>query len=170
MYSVSRSCLFAAIPLALGACGGPETGDEAAETGDATAAEMPATPYKPVATVADLMRSVVSLSAERYWGAVSVVVDADGEHENMPQTDLEWLELWGDAMTLAESGNLLMMPPRAPDQDEWIRLSTELVDVGARAAQLALDRDFEGVLAVGEDIYNVCSECHEIYVPTLPDL
>jgi hypothetical protein len=33
-----------------------------------------------------------------------------------------------------------------------------------------MDRDFEGVLAVGEEVYNVCVECHRIYVPTLPDL
>lgn len=155
-----------ALIASLAACGGQDSADTAA----ATQAQPPATPYKPVATVVDLMRSSVELSAERYWESVSVVVDIDGEHENMPETDLEWIEVWAAAMTLAESGNLLMMPPRAPDQGEWIRLSTELVDVSARAAQVALDRDFEGMLDVGEEIYNVCVECHQIYVPTLPDL
>ena len=87
-----------------------------------------------------------------------------------PETDEEWIEVWSAGMTLAESGNLLMMPPRAVDNGDWIRLSTDLVDAGLKAAQVAMDRDFEGVLAVGEEVYNVCVECHQTYVPTLPDL
>jgi hypothetical protein len=171
MRSISRLGLLTLFAVGLTACGGQDDGDDPAEVGgNAAAAGSPATPYKPVATVVDLMRSAVTLSAETYWESVSVVVDIEGTHENMPETDLEWIEVWAAAMTLAESGNLLMMPPRAPDQGEWIRISTDLVDVGLRAAQIASDRDFEGMLAVGEEIYNVCVECHRIYVPTLPDL
>jgi len=171
MRSISRSGPMALLAVGLAACGGQDGGDGPADAdGNAGAAAPSATPYKPVATVVDLMRSAVTLSAETYWESVSVVVDIEGTHENMPETDLEWIEVWAAAMTLAESGNLLMMPPRAPDQGEWIRISTDLVDVGLRAAQVASDRDFEGMLAVGEEIYNVCVECHRIYVPTLPDL
>ena len=43
------------------------------------------------------MRSSVNLSTEVYWGSVSIVVDADGVHENMPETDLEWIEVWAAA-------------------------------------------------------------------------
>jgi hypothetical protein len=157
----------AALIGCVSACGGQSGADTAAPN---AAAEAPATPYKPVATVVDLMRSSIELSAERYWESVSVVVDVDGEHELKPETDLEWIEVWAAAMTLAESGNLLMMPPRAVDQGDWIRLSTALVDTGFRAAQVASERDFEGMLAVGEEVYNVCVECHQIYVPTLPNL
>jgi len=146
----------------LAGCGGQE-----APEAPAAEAAPAATPYKPVATLVDLMRSAVTLSAEVYWESVSIVVDAEGIHENHPETDLEWIEVWGAAMTLAEAGNLLMMPPRAVDNDEWIRLSTALVDVGLKAAQAASDRDFEAVLNVGEEVYNVCVECHETYVPTL---
>jgi hypothetical protein len=156
--------------LALATAGLVACGQEIAEESTPTVQPAPATPYKPVATVLDMMRSTVTLSTEVYWGSVSVVVDADGVHENQPETDLEWIEVWAAAMTLAESGNLLMMPPRALDNGEWIRISTDLVDVGLKAAQVAQARDFEGMLEVGEEIYNVCVECHRIYVPTLPDL
>ena len=167
MRSMFRIGLFGLAAVGLVACGGGESADQSAGT---PAVAAPATPYKPVATVLDLMRGTVTLSAEVYWESVSIVIDIEGVHENQPETDNEWIEVWSAAMTLAESGNLLMMPPRAVDQGEWIRISTALVDVGLKAAQVALDRDFEGVLAVGEEIYNVCVECHRIYVPTLPDL
>jgi hypothetical protein len=167
MSSISKAVPAVLAGIMLAACGG---GDTSSEAPAATAPAAPATPYKPVATVLDLMRSSVTLSAETYWESVSVVVDFDGVHENMPETDLEWIEVWAAAMTLAESGNLLMMPPRAPDQGDWIRISTDLGDVGLRAAQIAQARDFEGMLEIGEEIYNVCVECHRTYVPTMQDL
>jgi hypothetical protein len=101
---------------------------------------------------------------------VSIVVDENGITENAPETDDEWLEVWAAAMTLAESGNLLMMPPRAYNVEAWMRLSEELVDVGVRAAQAAEAQDFEAVLEVGEHIYAVCLECHQRFVPRMPDL
>jgi hypothetical protein len=164
----SKWSLLAFIAAGLVACGGQQSADESSARIEQ--APAPATPYKPVATVVDLMRSMVEIPAEVYWESVSIVVDEDGEHENMPETDLEWIEVWAAAMTIAETGNLLMMPPRAIDNDEWIRLSTDLVDAGLRAAQIASDRDFEGMLDVGEQIYNVCVECHEAYVPALGGL
>jgi hypothetical protein len=168
MRAVKRFGLPALLAASLAACGGQDSATTSVQ--GTAAAPAPATPYKPVASVLDLMRGTITLSAEVYWGSVSVVVDAEGVHENQPETDLEWIEVWSAALTLAESGNLMMMPPRAPDQGEWIRISTDLVDVGQRAAEIAQNRDFEGMLAVGEEIYNVCVECHRIYVPTLPDL
>lgn len=166
-------CL-ALVSLALAACGPAETPDAAPEDTQATAreagTEQITPPYKPVASVADLMRGLITLEAETYWQSVSVVVDADGVHENMPETDEEWIEVWAAGMALAESGNLLMMPPRAKDEEAWMQYSEDLVDAGVAAAEAALDRDFEGVLAEGETIYNACIACHRDYVPRLPDL
>lgn len=156
------------LAMSLAACGGADNAEDTSVT--ATAAAPAATPYKPVATVLDLMRGTITLAAEEYWESVSIVVDADGVHENMPQDDLEWFEVWSAGITLAESGNLLMMPPRAVDEGEWIRLSTALVDAGVEAARVAAAQDFEGVLEMGETVYNACVECHRIYVPALPDI
>ena len=167
MRSFTHLSLSALAAASLLSCSSGESPDTSATT---EPAPQPATPYKPVATVLDMMRGLVTLSAETYWESVSIVVDIDGIHENQPETDLEWIEVWAAAMSLAESGNLLMMPPRAMDNGEWIRLSTDLVDTGLKAAQIASDRDFEAMLSVGEEIYNVCVECHRTYVPTLPDL
>lgn len=156
----------------LAACGQTDVADE--QPAEAAPPEAETTqivpPYKPVASVLDLMRGMITLSAEVYWEAASVVVDAEGVHERMPETDEEWIEVWSAGMAIAESGNLLMMPPRAVNEEQWMAYSTDLVDAGFTAAQAALNRDFEGVLAEGETIYNACVACHRDYVPRLPDL
>jgi hypothetical protein len=121
-------------------------------------------PFKPVATNLELMESVIAHAAEEYWQSVRFVVDVDGETAYVPETDEDWEEVWAAGVSLAESGNLLMMPPRAVD-DEWIRISSKFVDAGAEAAAAALTRDPEAVLAAGEVVYNVCVECHMRYVP-----
>lgn len=153
----------------LAGCGASDTARDTAST-DAAPAAPSAPPYKPVASTLDLMRSIITFSAETYWESVSVIVDADGITEHQPETEEDWIEVWAAGMSLAEAGNLLMMPPRAVDDPEWVRLSTELVDVGFEAAQIASARDFEGVLDYGERIYNVCVDCHQEFVPALPDL
>jgi hypothetical protein len=167
MRSTFKLSLLALSAVTFAGCGGQQSADEPPAE---AAAPAPATHYKPVATVLDLMRGTLSYSALTYWQSVSIVVDADGIHENQPETEEEWEAVWAAGVTLAESGNLLMMPPRLIDEEDWIRMSTNLVDVGLRAAQVAIDEDFEGVLALGEEIYNVCVECHRTYVPTLADL
>jgi len=170
MGSISRFGFLGVAAIGLAACGGQQSADETAVPTAGETIQPPATPYKPVATLPDLMRGTLTFAAEKYWESVAIVVDADGVHENHPETEAEWIEVWSAGMTLAEAGNLLMMPPRAIDNGDWIRLATDLVDVGLHAAKVAIDEDFEGVLAAGEQIYNVCVECHQLYVPTLNDL
>jgi len=123
----------------------------------------PPSPYKPVATVTELMEGTIQPAAEVYWESVSTTISAAGIDEKYPRTDEEWEHVWGGAMTIAESGNLLMMPSRAKD-DEWMRLSAALVDVGVEGAKAARTRNPEKVLEVGEKIYNVCTECHMKYI------
>jgi hypothetical protein len=121
-------------------------------------------PYRPVASVVELMESVIGHAAEVYWESVSIIVDENGINELFPEGEEEWEEVWAAAMSIAESGNLLMMPPRAVDDGEWVRLSAALVDVGLVAAEAALARDPEAVLDAGEQVYNVCLDCHDRYV------
>lgn len=125
--------------------------------------QVTAPPYKPVTTVAELMDSVITHAANVYWGSVQITVDATGEHERSPQTDDEWLAVRAAALTIAESGNLLMMAPRAVDEGAWMEFSRSLVDAGVEAAAAAEAQSVAGVFAAGERVYNVCSGCHERY-------
>ena len=124
-------------------------------------------PYKPVTTVLELMESVIAHAAEVYWGSVQVTVDEAGEHERFPQTDEEWEAVWSAGLSIAESGNLLMMAPRAVDEGAWMQFARSLVDAGAEAAASAQARDVERVFAAGEQVYNVCTACHARYANAL---
>src|SRR5262245_19045791 len=78
-----------------------------------------APPFKTVASVDQLMLGTIQHAASTYWNSVSTVVDKDGIHEDFPQNDMEWTTAWAAAITLAESGNLLMMPERARADADW---------------------------------------------------
>jgi hypothetical protein len=121
-------------------------------------------PFKPVASVVQLMEATIQPAAEVYWDSVSTIVDKDGITENFPKTDEEWEAVWGAAMTVAESGNLLMMSTRAADNEAWIKYSARLVDVGVEAAKAAESKNPDRVLEMGEAIYDVCTGCHMEYI------
>lgn len=129
----------------------------------APAEEEQAAPYRPVGDMAQLMAGVVEPAAEVIWDAVGVIVDAEGEHQLAPQTEEEWLALRSAAYTVAESGNLLMMPGRALDQGAWITMSQSLVEMGERAIEAADARNLEAIFDVGAEIYYVCTNCHGTY-------
>ena len=122
-------------------------------------------PYKPTATVLQIMEGPVAHAAEVYWGSVSTIVDKDGIHENFPQNDEEWEAVWSSGIAISEAGNSMMMSGRAKDNDEWMRLSALLVDRGMDAAAAGESKDTEKVLEVGERVYNVCTACHMKYIP-----
>ena len=121
-------------------------------------------PFKPTATVEQLMEGPVAHSAEVYWNSVSTIVDKDGVHENFPKTDEEWEAVWASAIGVAESGNLMMMPGRAKDDGDWMKFSAQLVDVGMRAAKAAEEKDKDKVLEEGGNVYTVCTSCHTKYI------
>jgi hypothetical protein len=128
-----------------------------------TQAQADPPPFKAAFTVIQLMEGPIAHAAEDYWGSVSTIVDAKGITENFPRNDEEWEHVWAAGVTIAESGNLLMMSPRAQGGD-WMKWSAALVDVGIEAAKSAESKDPEQVLAVGERVYNVCTSCHMQYI------
>lgn len=134
-----------------------------AASAQGSAARLP--PFKPVATVQELMNGPIQWAADAYWQSVSVTVDFEGTHENFPESDDEWHDVWAAGLTIAESGNLLMMAPRAKDDRVWMRLSEALVTVGLEAAEAAKAQDTDKVFDAGEKVYNVCTTCHELYAP-----
>jgi hypothetical protein len=169
MKSLWKPALAALIAAGLTACAGDGSDDADMPAADSTAA-APAAPagYEPVASVLDLMRSMVTLPAEVYWESVMIVYDTDGETIHQPEDDLEWQEVWSAAITVAEAGNLLKMPRVGyPDDPEWNRFAEQLRDAGVQAAQVASRKDYMGVLDAGNLIYDACTACHESFMPTL---
>jgi cytochrome c556 len=124
----------------------------------------PQQPFNAAASVLDVMEGPIAHAAEVYWGSVSTTIDKDGITEKYPQTDEEWEAVWASAITISESGNLLMMSPRARDNEDWMTFSADLVKVGVDARQAAESKNPDKVLELGEQVYNVCTACHAKYI------
>jgi hypothetical protein len=131
-------------------------------------AATPLPPFKALSTVKQLMEGTIAHATAIYWGSVSTTIDSNGITEKFPRNDEEWEAVWAAAQAIGESGNLLMMAPRARDA-EWNALSAKLVDVGALAVNAAESKSPEAVLEAGERVYNVCTECHMKYIVDAPE-
>ena len=136
-------------------------------TGD-TPAPRPATPFKPVASVKQIMSAMTDLAADAYWDAVGSVSDKNGTREFAPTTEKGWLALEHHATVISESGNLLMMEGRARDNGEWMTLARDLVDQGEKARLAAVSRTASAVFDAGADVYQSCTNCHAKYLVTAP--
>jgi len=82
-----------------------------------------------------------------------------------PKNEQDWSVLRTNALTLAESGNLLMMGSRARDQGDWIKDAKLLVDAGNAAYKAARAKDLNAVVAVNDQLYAACVTCHQQYRP-----
>jgi hypothetical protein len=127
----------------------------------ASPADQAAPPFKPVATVDEVMDGIVIPGSNAIFDAV---IFSNGELVQAPQDDQAWHELQMQALAVAEAGNLLMMAPRARDAGEWMTLSLAMTDRAEVVAQAAAARDGARLLATGGDLYTTCTECHDKYL------
>jgi hypothetical protein len=109
----------------------------------------------------------VDAQADVVWEAVRTVITDKGTEELGPTTAQEWTAIRNAAVFLTESGNLLMMPPRAKDSGDWMKYSRELIDASEAAIRAADARDRNRLFEVGGDINDKCMQCHEHYDPTV---
>jgi len=120
-------------------------------------------PFRPTATVQELMAHMIDPAADLVWDAVGTVITADSVDHWEPQTDEEWAVVRNGAVTLVESANLLMIGDRARDQDTWMRMTQGMIDSGQRMLEAVDARDVEAVFALGADVYDACDSCHNLY-------
>jgi hypothetical protein len=78
-----------------------------------------------------------------------------------PTTTAEWGVLEGQALMLAESANLLMMPSRARGREQWIADAQLLLDVGEAALEAAQNRDVDALDQLNDPLYRSCVTCHQ---------
>ena len=119
----------------------------------AVMAQAPA--FQPGGNVSELMISIIYPSSDALFYI----------ERTAPKTDLEWNTVRNQALMLAESGNLLMMAGRAKDQQDWIKDSKMLVDVGRAAYKAAQAKNMDAILALNDQLYASCVTCHTQYRP-----
>ena len=124
-------------------------------------------PFKPIADNKLLMQAVIDPTADEIWDAVRTIITDKGTEEIRPRTNAEWDAVRNQAVALAESGNLLMMVPRAKDGGEWMKRAQELVDTSERAIRAAEAKNADQLFNAGGDIYESCSNCHQKYMEAI---
>jgi hypothetical protein len=83
-----------------------------------------------------------------------------------PKNDHDWNVIRGNALTLAESGNLLLIGYRVRDQDRWVKDTKLMIDAGAKAFRAAQKKDMQAILDLNDELSNSCIVCHKDYRPT----
>jgi hypothetical protein len=115
----------------------------------------PPTTFQPVGTMKQLMIDIIYPTSDAIF-----YVDREP-----PKNQRDWDVLRGQALMLAESGNLLMMEGRARDQKNWILESKMLIDIGGRAYKAAQAKDLDGIRALNDSLNAACVVCHYQYRP-----
>ena len=107
-----------------------------------------------IATSQELMHAIIIPSSD-------AVFRLAGEQ---PKNDDDWQKVRVQALALAESGNLLMMPGRGPDTTTWNQMSIAMMDAASAAVKSADSRSVDALDAASQAIYESCDTCHNKYM------
>jgi len=121
-------------------------------------AQSPSETFPPVATVRQLMLDLIHPSSNDILLAI---------FRGGPKDEKEWAAVRRSAVTLAESGNLLMMEARARDQGDWVKDAKLLVDAGNSAYKAAQAKDGAALATLAAPLDASCTTCHKQYRPNV---
>src|SRR5882672_5974859 len=147
-----------------------------------------APPYHPVASIREVMNSVIDPNVDVVWNAVKTDIDHGKQIEHAPANDEEWAAVRHSAMTVSEGANLLMMPGRAvapqgagslapgielaaaqvralidKSPSGWNQFARSLQD-SLQPALAAIDKkDSLALFEAGDKIDEVCESCHQVF-------
>lgn len=111
--------------------------------------------FQPVGTMRELMIDIIYPTSDAIF-----YVDREPL-----KTQHDWDVLKTNALTLAESGNLLLMDGRARDQKNWVLESKMLIDLGAKAYKAAQDKNLDAIRGLNDALNAACVTCHYQYRP-----
>jgi hypothetical protein len=132
-----------------------------------TGCQPPPQPFEEAVNLRELMLHVVEPAAEIYWDSVGTIMDVEGTHYIAPTTPDEWIAVENAAATLAEAGNLLLIPARRREDPRWQEYAAAMLESGRQALAAADSRDVDAVFVAGGDVYVVCADCHAAFAPAL---
>lgn len=116
-------------------------------------AERP--PTRNVGSMSDLMVKIIYPASDALFYIES----------RTPKTDAEWTALEGQALMVAESANLLMLPGRARDQKQWMADAKLMLEAGAAAVKFAKVKNVEAIAGLSDQLMESCTSCHKNYRP-----
>ena len=75
-----------------------------------------------------------------------------------------WTFARGQALLIAENGNLLLLrPPRKEGRDTWLERCADLREFATRLARFTANRDYEGSRSALVQVANACNRCHDTF-------
>jgi hypothetical protein len=75
-----------------------------------------------------------------------------------------WTFARGQALLIAETGNLLLLrPPRNQGRDPWMARAMDLRQAAAGLARAAGSQDLEGSRAAMREVAGACNRCHQTF-------
>ena len=77
-----------------------------------TPAAAAAQRFRPVATVQDIMQSIIDPNIDPVWDSVATISTTKGTIEKAPKTDAEWKAVRQHALVVVEASNLLLIEGR----------------------------------------------------------
>lgn len=85
-----------------------------------------------------------------------------------PQDADTWMFARGQALLIAETGNLLLLrPPRNQGRDTWMRRAMDMRQSAGDLARRLGNRDLARSRVALRDLANRCNQCHQTFrVPT----
>jgi cytochrome c556 len=181
-----RLALAAALGLALGlaACGPKPPPEPALLAGP-----------KPVASLQELMKTVVAPGADLVWKLPPSVADPDSKAPP-EQKAADWAKVEAGALALAEAANLIALEGRAAvrpgarlqdeglegnlpsdqinarmksDRPDFLKFALALQAAALKTQAAAAARNSDGVLEAGGEIDEACEACHkQFWYPAPP--
>ncbi len=145
----------------------------------------PPIPFKPVATLQEIMTSIIDPNIDFVWNSVSSVSTASGTEERQPQTDEDWRLLRQHALSVVEAANLLLIENRpiaaanavtssggaeltpaaiktliAEHRQEFVQRAQSLQST-AQGLLVAIDaKNVEELEIAGGEVEQACEQCH----------
>ena len=83
-----------------------------------------------------------------------------------PASDAEWEKVQQQALALAESANLLLMPPRLITTGSWVKWSVAQRDASVVALKAARAKNGDALSTAADALYETCAGCHKTYLPS----
>jgi hypothetical protein len=106
-----------------------------------------------VATVSELMVKIIYPTSDAVFYITT----------RTPKDAPEWSELQAKTLMLAESGNLLMLPFYARDQERWMKDAKLMLDAGTAAFKAAKAKDLPALETLNDKLDESCVTCHQHY-------
>jgi hypothetical protein len=144
--------------------------------------------YNQVATIQDIMDTMIDPAADYIWESVGTEVSAAGVVEKAPRNPEEWKLERQNGMILVEAANLLMMPGRkvsqpgvkaqnpgielepheiealiAKDRPKFLKLAKAFQDAAIEQLKAIDNKDVPEMMRTGGEIEPACEACHKVY-------